>query len=578
MLRPASALLLLALLWLPAPPAAADAHGPALGRCGTLEGSERAACVRQACQLIPGTGRGAAKRRRDCTRTALLPTLAECQGSWWTRITHASRCESISPKGVGLLVGTLGNLAMGLFTRLSDPDNCVVCFLLVALVDLVVPIGQAAYGFLLTPVTLLLGVGFAVALTVGAGQVLYTPSGSGGGQAWQGLIGTSVRFLTALILVGGAASLGTPAPAAGTPGASPRGPFLELYCRLLSPALGISVSTGLLLLQSTSTATDASDSAIATGGGLMDQARLDATLYMADRASGTPCDAVTPGRPEGSGLYGLSVLAAGLQRVGQLGLAQGIGFIRDAGVAGAGGERWLAVVGGVLVMMMYGVFLVTAAMRLVDPVLRVILVLSIAPLLCAAWVFKPTRRASEVGMRTLLYAIFYFVVAGAVYGVAFAVVTTSTSHSVSTADAGLSRSDCEGAGYDPDAETPPAGFERCPCVAEYRKDYQGMVRCVLQGGSALDYGGSTSSAPSISLTQIVISLLGLLLAQSFIAMASTFAGALSDYSASENVAQAAEGQMRGLATSGVSTMVYVGAATVTSGLRLARRAVTGGRG
>ena len=550
MLRLAALAAVLAAAWLwPSDPAWADT---------TLE-----ARIEACRDVTPFTA------RRECFAIARDPTL--CQRPL-NRNKQFCSSSGADPASRSLLFAGMNNLASGLYGGMSDPQNCVVCYLLLGLVNVVVPVGHASYSLLLAPVTLLLGVGLAAALTIGAGQILYMPGSPQAQAGWQGLLGTSIRFIVALLLVGGASALG--ATAATSASASATGVFDHLYCRLVGPALGLSVQTGLVLLEGASGIVDGLGGR--PGGGLMDQARIDAELFLSGSDSVDPCDAFAgPGRPSTSGLHGLSVLAAGLQRVGQLGLAQGVGFIRDAALVGGGAERWVAVVGGVLVMMMYAMFLVTAAMRLVDPVLRLALVLAASPLLCAAWVFRPTRRMAEVGARSFLYAVLYFLLCGVVYGVSFSIISGSAWHSMSGAQAGASAPDCSG--WDPSSpDAAPPGLERCTCRSEYVQDYAGLVRCVLHTGGALDYGAPREDGtPSVNLTQVVVSIIGLLLAQGFIGVAGTFAGALSDYQAGENVAAQAESQMRGLATSGVSAMAYVGATAVSTGLKVGKRAVTG---
>ena len=468
------------------------------------------------------------------------------------------------------LSDVLTNVAARLYVALARPESCIVCYLLLTLIDFVTPLGHAAFSILLRPTVLLLGVGLVVAISLSVGRILLFPDAGTSSSGWRALTETVVRFSVALLLLGGVGLLG----AGAGRGEGTESTFHEIYCDILSPAIGTSVATGLVLLDAMAVHTSSS-----TRGLLVEQAREDASVYLSSRPGSGHLSVgcgVVPGHPSESerGLNGLMTLAAGLHLVGQLGVAQGVGLIRDGGALQTI-EAPLAWVCGVLILLLFTVFLITAALRLVDPVVRLILVFSLSPLLVAAWVFRPFRRASEVGARTLLYAFTYFVMAGVVYGLVFSLITHSQRTAASLDSVSASYYRC-------DSGTP---AEACACQPARLETFRGLSACVVASGGSLSISSVTSNPHSdarhivaLDLSQVIVSLMGLLLSQSLLTLVATFAGAVSDYQASENVAQAAEGQMRGLATSAVTTTAYAAVATGKMGLNFVKNFMGGASG
>ena len=442
--------------------------------------------------------------------------------------------------------------AVSLYNALGSTTACIVCQLLTTILSAVEPIGSSSYRLLVVPSAIFLGVGLAIVLTLGAGRILLSPVQSQ--RPWTDLAASTVRFLIALVLLGSAASIsgGSVSTAPGVPGASAGDPFTVIYGRIVDPLLGTSVALGMVLLDSVTVGSIAGAPVAATGDGpLMAHARREADLQ-----NGGPS----------TGLKGLMVYAAGLHLIGRLGMAQGIGFLSDARLVPEGGSRWIAFIAGVLLVLLFAVFLVVSGLRLIDPLIRVLLVISLAPLLIVAWVFGPTRQAARVGLRVFAYAFFFFVIAGLVYGIAFTLLTQS-----SRAVYGVSDDTLLIGCASPPVE-PPAGPQVCFCKATLLVTFDGLARCMLFNGGSLTRIPDSAGVvrPSIDMTRVVISVIALLLSQSLIALVSSLAGTFSDYSASDNIAQGAESQMRGLATSAVHTSVYAGvtvAKTLAGGVK-----------
>ena len=487
---------------------------------------------------------------------------------------------------LALLLDTLLMPATALHTSLAQPDACIVCSLLLTLLDIVRPVGAVAFDLLLVPTLVLLGVGFMFSILIGAGKILLSPVQSS--RPWSDLAVSGLRFVIAILLLGGAATL-TPASLSGaTPPSSNCNSFDVLYGRLVEPFLGTSISLGMVLLDRVTLGSFTSAVPGSSGASpFLSQARKHAELYRGSAptpATSARC-AVAPasGAAASPALDNLLVYASGLQLLGSLGMAQGIGFLRDAQVVSKGGARWIAFIAGVLVLLLFAVFIVVAGVRLLDPLLRVLLVLALSPLLIAAWVFAPTRSAARVGLRAFAYAFFFFVVAGAIYGVAFSLILASAS-TTNQLDQCRAEKLCGGAVrklvYAPGVEVP---REYCFCHPQAFETYEGLVQCVLhQGGSVvlpeLSYPAcvepSDPSRTLIDLSKVLVTLISLLLAQSLIALVTSISGSLSDYSAGDNIAQGAESQMRGLATSAVHTSAYAGAAVMRGFASKARNLIS----
>lgn len=480
------------------------------------------------------------------------------------------------------------NPAVSLYAALSQPGACVVCSLLATVLKAVKPIGSAAFEMLVIPSAVLLAVGFSIALVVGAGKVLLSPSNSA--RAWSEIALTTVRFLIALMILGGAATLTTSSATSPTTGAAAgaSSPFDVFYTRLISPMLGTSISLGMVLLDSVTVGSLAgahSPSASGPGGPLLEQARSDANRFLSDQCTAAFKPGYDPNAPgactlqKPEGVYALMIYASSLHLIAKLGMAQGIGFIRDAANVDGGGARWIALIAGVIVLMLFAVFMIVAGLRLLDPLIRIVVVLALAPLLVSAWVFAPTRNAAKVGLRVFVYAFFFFIIAGLVYGIAFSLITgAARSQNVLSLEqvnkgAEVARAscstdcpqDCPSAvqlveqPFDPN---PKLFLSQCYCVSSQLDTFPGLARCLTSNGGALVFTPTATGAlrGAIDITAVLVAVISLLLAQSIIALSTSLSGTFADFAAGESIAQGAESQMRGVATSSVHTAVYAGMA------------------
>ena len=228
--------------------------------------------------------------------------------------------------------------ARSLFKYLSRPQACVVCEILYGIMDFLKPLGNAAFTLLVDPVLMLLGVGFAVALAFGAGRILLAGTEAGSLEPWRHLAISKVRFVVALVLLGGVGTLDGSGGASAAPceGAEvvagdeqARAVFSELYDCVLSPAMGTSVGLGMVLLDAVSLQSRVG----ASETSLLTHASSEAEQFL-EMARG-----VGSGEPPVV-MKGVMTLAAGLNQVGRLGMAQGLGYISDSRMVEVAPIRW----------------------------------------------------------------------------------------------------------------------------------------------------------------------------------------------------------------------------------------------
>ena len=482
-----------------------------------------------------------------------------------------------APSAVHQILDALLAPAQSLYYSLSDPTACIVCDVLSTVLGVIRPIGAVGFDLLLIPSLVFLGLGLMFTVVTGAGKILLSPVQSS--RPWSDLAVSGIRFVVALLLLGGASALSPSSFSTGSTSSSgvssQCNSFDVLYGRLVEPLMGTGIALGMVLLDHVTVGSFTGSAGLSSAGegpflaGARDHARRVVARGNRSTFSGR-CVVAPSSSTLGGPLLGfdnLLVYASSLQLLGSLGMAQGIGFLRDAQVVAEGGSRWIAFIAGVLILLLFAVFIIVAGIRLLDPLLRVTIVVAISPLLIVAWVFGPTRNAARVGLRVFAYAFFFFVVAGAIYGIAFTLILTSARSANEISPALLGK--CVGHNAyvnlprPPDPEVRHLGY--CYCHPDAFETYDGLANCVLHNGGSLVLppdAGTDSTRAFVDITKVLITLISLLLAQSLIALVTSIAGSLSDYTASDNIAQGAESQMRGLATSAVHTSAYAGASVI----------------
>lgn len=404
-----------------------------------------------------------------------------------------------SGEGASVMLGAVYAGARHLYEFLGAPGACFVCDILVHVVALIEDVGGGAFALLSAPMLGLLVAGGAILLALRAARQTL---GLNAGQAragWQDQAGIATRIVIAGLLLGGT-----------TLGAGAEAVYDTLYEAFIGPAISVSVTAGTALFGAIG----------ASGGGgpsiLFTEAEAQTSAYLDDARSRLGADVVDDGV-----VRAMLRLALALHLLARLGLAHSIGFIADGAQVGSmfNVNAWIGGGIGVLLLTMFVVFIVTVGIRLLDPLLRLALVLALAPVLVVAWVMPPFRQAAVTGLRIFAYACVYCLVAGVVFLVGFELVMLSH---------GL--------------ETPAASYEA-------------HAASLLCSGDTLRPVGDTGEF-RVDVGMALKTLVALIIAQGLISQVGVLAGMLTDYRPDGGIAQAAEGQVRGMTSKGLFLMGY----------------------
>ena len=310
--------------------------------------------------------------------------------------------------GTAFVARQVASVAKTLWLELSDPSRCFSCVVLLFVVGSVHAVGSAGFDALSGVAVVLGPVLWLLWLSVKLGRHLLGVTPDKGRSAWAEIGPGAARLAVASVLLMMSAGGG-------------RGVYDWMVGNIVGPGLqvamevGAGVSRGVL-------------AAAGSAGDVMDYARSRVTEMQSAsvaRLPGTVRDAVSGGGEAEGIADGVMSLAAALHTTGSMGLARAVGYLADAG---QGCNTLGAVVSflvGALLFLIFGMFLVVMGVRLIDPLLRLAVVLAVSPLLVVAWLFPATQQAAWVGLRTVLYALAFFLLAGIVYAMALQMVMIS---------------------------------------------------------------------------------------------------------------------------------------------------------
>ena len=358
---------------------------------------------------------GARRRCADCAMAAVLGAHDMETGRSSVRACLLDPGEGgVLGSIVGWASGQVATVGEAAWRVLEKPENCFSCVVLLFVVGSVHAVGEAGFG-VLAGVVAVIGVPvFLIWLSVKLGRHLLAPvpaqGGVEGGGAWPEILAGLSRFLVAATLVGASAA-----------GSDRDRIYQWMVSRVVTPAVSVGMGVG----------GEVAAGVLAEGGPERSAfgyaAQRWQELYRSARArlpDGVRA-AVGPDGPASEMGAEVMKLASALHLVGSLGMARGVGYMVDAGQGSSRSHALVAVFAGALMLLMFGIFMVFLAVRLVDPLLRLAVVLAVSPLLVLAWVFPATQVAAWTGLRTLVHAIAFFVVAGVLYGVALQMVVLS---------------------------------------------------------------------------------------------------------------------------------------------------------
>ena len=349
-------------------------------------------------ELLSGIGHRCANGLREAAESCLADagpgrsyeTLDDCLfGS--RGIAHRVASAALAP-----VAGMLRLAGGGLLSIFESEGSCFNCSILWIVAASVFAVGRAGFELLAEPMLIFLALIFATWIAIQASRVAMGAATEEGLGGWAPLMGGSIRYLVALMFLGAFAG----ADAAVSV-------YDELMARFIGPLLSSSVAAGRLLLDTMAPAGGGGSS------GLLQHASDDAEALVATLQASTPVDESLAAL--GSGLVHLAMAA---HLVGKVGLAKAIAFFQ-------GPERFTSTLSelvalglGLMLGLMFTMFLLRTGLRLVDPVLRVVIALAFLPVLVAAWVFRSTRQIALVGIRAFAYAAVFFLVSGVLYGLA----------------------------------------------------------------------------------------------------------------------------------------------------------------
>ena len=417
-----------------------------------------------------------------------------------------------APADLGMF-GFIHDWLNDFYEVISQPERCFTCQVVYSMIGVLFEIGSLAFSVLLEPVLLVLGVGFTLWIVYQAIRVMLPGSSEEGPRDWRPIVLGGSRYVVALVLLGAVTFAGNGARV-----------YEQLLGGVMTPVLSTSVGVGVALMREVSRKIGPSGDASRL---LFVQAETDAMVFLAEGLAGKPDP-----HPVHLPLYkGVMTLTAGVYLVGKVGFLRALGYIADTVAATNTLEKLLGFVIGVLLVFQFMMFLVTTGLRLLDPILRLTLVFAVSPLLIAAWVFPVFRQASVTGLRTVLFSVFYFVIAGVVFAIALQLI-----------------------------------FEGLTLGAVH--SYDELVANIRNSSDSLEPDGS------VNLFKALVTFVVVMVAQALISRIGVIAGQLADYQADAGVATEVETQVRGLAMRG--TMISFYTATTVGGAFL-KKLIPGGR-
>lgn len=310
--------------------------------------------------------------------------------------------------GIAGIARRVSSVAKLLWLELSEPGRCFSCVVLLFVVGSVHAVGAAGFDALSAVAVALGPVLWLLWLSVKLGRHLVGVVPEKGKSAWAEIGPGAARMAVAAVLLMMSAGGG-------------RGVYDWMVENLVGPGLQVAMEAGAGVSRSVLAAAGNSGDVVAYAQGRVREMQSASVA----RLPGMVRDAVSAGGEAAGIADGVMSLAAALHTTGSMGLARAVGYLADAGQGCNTLGAVVSFLGGLLLFLIFGMFLVVMGVRLIDPLLRLAVVLAVSPLLVVAWLFPATQSAAWVGLRTLLYAMAFFLLAGIVYAMALQMVMIS---------------------------------------------------------------------------------------------------------------------------------------------------------
>ena len=300
----------------------------------------------------------------------------------------------------------------GLMLQLVRPEACFMCTLVLGVVRFIHIAGSAAFSVITAPVLIVMVAAFLLNQTFTISRHFL----SAGRIPWATTIAPFIWFTVALLLMGalhqGAAT----------------GIFADLFHGLLAPFLTLSLSAGQIVLDSMALSFVTAQDPSSTFSGFTVSRDILADDHM--RLSQSNFGAVDPSSSQYEMLSGLTRALMSIHMICILGMSRGLLYLTNlTGLVSLTG--WLSVVIGVVLFVAFLVFFLVAQARVIDPLVRLAVVLSFSPLILATLPF-PGLRATTLRpvLRALGYCGAYFLLLGIIYGLVVYFMLQSFTYSV----------------------------------------------------------------------------------------------------------------------------------------------------
>ena len=307
---------------------------------------------------------------------------------------------------------------------LSEPESCLLCATIAILVSVGLIVLSHVFAFLSVALLYLVAPAYLLSMLVSVAQQLVTLQP----VRWGWLFKSFPWFIVSIAFLG----------ASGTAGAS-QALVIELYAGLVVPLLTGAARAGAFLTThlSASLSTLSLETVVA--------ARIDAVhAYVATVVDVRPL--VVPF------VDALVELLLYVQHMMYIGVARGMGYFYPYETMHML-EKLFSYVIGVVMVLGFVMFLIHAGIHLLEPLLRLLAALALAPFLVASLPFASLRAVVAMpGLRLLGYCVLSFVLVPMVYGIAM--VFLSHGYSMSVRGSALQASQIENF-----IRTPPTGPE-----------------------------------------------------------------------------------------------------------------------
>ena len=300
----------------------------------------------------------------------------------------------------------------GLMLQLVRPEACFMCTLVTGVVRFIHIAGGAAFSVITAPVLIVMVAAFLLYQTITISRHFV----SSGRIPWATTIAPFIWFTVAVLLMGaihhGAAS----------------GIFADLFHGLLAPFLTLSLSAGQIVLDSMALSFSAAHDPSSTFSAFTLARDILADDHM--RLSQDSFGSVPPNSSQYDMLSGLTRALMSIHMICILGMSRGLLYLTNlTGLASLMG--WLSIAVGALLFTAFLVFFLIAQARVIDPLVRLAVVLSFAPIIIATLPF-PGLRATTLRpvLRAVGYCGAYFLLLGIIYALVIYFMLQSFTYSV----------------------------------------------------------------------------------------------------------------------------------------------------